>query len=661
MLPRATNTRSDRESVKGQIGGRTHEISRLIGRSLRACIDLKALGENTIVLDCDVLQADGGTRTAAITGAYVALADAVGWLADRKKLAGKPRRVSAPLGLGGQRRHHRRRAAARPLLRGGRHADTDMNVVCTGDGRLRRGAGHRRGRPSSTAPARRAARPRRRAGCAELRRCSRRRCARARLDEPAAAGHPQREEAASSCAASSTERSATGVELVGLDDVAAYPEVPETGADVRGERAAQGPRGGARRTGLPAVADDSGLAVDALNGMPGVLSRPLVRPARRRPGQPRAASWPARRRAGRAPRCGVRLRGGARAARRPRAGRRGRDARPADPRAARRGGFGYDPIFLADGQSGPTPSSAGREGRDQPPGQGLPRPRGDDSYPARRAREHARYGALGVCAGDDRRAAVRVGRMDLTWNRSPLILELSWGRIRVEGLGVGKDFKLFPGGGRLWDWSLSGTQHEPGILSGDMGRRPAQQRGHGRGARPRHGGAAAGARRHGRVPRDARHHRARRADPRGGAHLQRTGRDDHGRRPVPLDLLTARPQWMPCRQALARNAEAAWGEAGRRFVGNLPAQLDEVARTWQLTLGAPYPMSFHWVLPRSYRRGRRGGAQAGSSAGRPRPCPRDGDASALRRAGCRTGAGPRSPGPRCTAGGAGLARSRWPP
>ena len=79
MLPRATHTRSDRESVKGKLGGRTQEISRLIGRSLRAIIDNHALGENTIVLDCDVLQADGGTRTAAITGAYVALADAISW------------------------------------------------------------------------------------------------------------------------------------------------------------------------------------------------------------------------------------------------------------------------------------------------------------------------------------------------------------------------------------------------------------------------------------------------------------------------------------------------------------------------------------------------------------------------------------------------------
>lgn len=79
MLPRATHSRSDRESVKGKQGGRTHEISRLIGRSLRAIVDVKGLGENTIVIDCDVLQADGGTRTAAITGAYVALADAIAW------------------------------------------------------------------------------------------------------------------------------------------------------------------------------------------------------------------------------------------------------------------------------------------------------------------------------------------------------------------------------------------------------------------------------------------------------------------------------------------------------------------------------------------------------------------------------------------------------
>ncbi|MGJ7907280.1 ribonuclease PH [Actinopolyspora sp. H202] len=87
MLPSATNTRGVRESVKGKIGGRTHEISRLVGRSLRSCIDMSALGENTITLDCDVIQADGGTRTAAITGAYVALADSVTWLRAAKRLS----------------------------------------------------------------------------------------------------------------------------------------------------------------------------------------------------------------------------------------------------------------------------------------------------------------------------------------------------------------------------------------------------------------------------------------------------------------------------------------------------------------------------------------------------------------------------------------------
>lgn len=94
MLPRATNTRGDRESVRGKIGGRTHEISRLIGRSLRAVIDYKQLGENTVVLDCDVLQADGGTRTAAITGAYVALVDAVAWMQSNHLVRLKARPIT---------------------------------------------------------------------------------------------------------------------------------------------------------------------------------------------------------------------------------------------------------------------------------------------------------------------------------------------------------------------------------------------------------------------------------------------------------------------------------------------------------------------------------------------------------------------------------------
>jgi len=131
MLPRATNTRNDRESVKGRLGGRTQEISRLVGRALRACVDYKALGESTIQLDCDVLQADGGTRTAAITGAYVALADAIAWLRVNGKLPGEPlvRSVSA-ISVGIIDAEPRLDLAYEEDVRAG----TDMNVVVTGEG-----------------------------------------------------------------------------------------------------------------------------------------------------------------------------------------------------------------------------------------------------------------------------------------------------------------------------------------------------------------------------------------------------------------------------------------------------------------------------------------------------------------------------------------------
>ena len=133
MLPRATNDRSDRESVKGRIGGRTHEISRLIGRSLRAVVDTKALGENTVVLDCDVLQADGGTRTAAITGAYVALADAVEWAREKRFVGQRAQPLvdsvaAVSVGI----------VDGTPLLdlayTEDVRAETDMNVVATGRG-----------------------------------------------------------------------------------------------------------------------------------------------------------------------------------------------------------------------------------------------------------------------------------------------------------------------------------------------------------------------------------------------------------------------------------------------------------------------------------------------------------------------------------------------
>lgn len=131
MLPSATHTRTPRESVKGRIGGRTHEISRLVGRALRAAVDYKALGENTITVDCDVLQADGGTRTAAITGGYVALADAVAHLRQQGALSGDPLRDSvAAVSVGivdGEPRldlPYEEDAAA----------ETDMNVVMSGQG-----------------------------------------------------------------------------------------------------------------------------------------------------------------------------------------------------------------------------------------------------------------------------------------------------------------------------------------------------------------------------------------------------------------------------------------------------------------------------------------------------------------------------------------------
>ena len=131
MLPRATHTRSDREAAKGKQSGRTQEIQRLIGRSLRAVVDLKALGERTISLDCDVLQADGGTRTAAITGAWVAAHDAVSWLLGQGRIASSPLRdavAAVSVGI----------VEGTPLLdleyTEDAACDTDMNVVMTGSG-----------------------------------------------------------------------------------------------------------------------------------------------------------------------------------------------------------------------------------------------------------------------------------------------------------------------------------------------------------------------------------------------------------------------------------------------------------------------------------------------------------------------------------------------
>lgn len=146
MLPRSTNTRNDRESVKGKLGGRTQEISRLIGRSLRAVVDMGQLGENSILIDCDVLQADGGTRTAAITGAYVALADAITWARgaghvrpDAAVLRDSVAAVSVGIVDGEPRLDLHYDDDVR--------ADTDMNVVMTGDGRFVEVQGTAEGEP----------------------------------------------------------------------------------------------------------------------------------------------------------------------------------------------------------------------------------------------------------------------------------------------------------------------------------------------------------------------------------------------------------------------------------------------------------------------------------------------------------------------------------
>lgn len=144
MLPRATHTRSDRESVKGRLGGRTQEISRLIGRSLRSIVDMKQLGENTIVIDCDVLQADGGTRTAAITGGYVALVDALNWAKDRGHITSIPLTSSvAAVSVG--------IINGSPMLdlcyEEDVSAETDMNIVCTGDGEFVEVQGTAEGKP----------------------------------------------------------------------------------------------------------------------------------------------------------------------------------------------------------------------------------------------------------------------------------------------------------------------------------------------------------------------------------------------------------------------------------------------------------------------------------------------------------------------------------
>lgn len=133
MLPRATADRTDRESVRGKIGGRTHEISRLIGRCLRGVVDMKALGENQVQIDCDVLQADGGTRTASITGAYVALVDAMRWAEKHKRIRSAERVIKDSVSAVSVGVIDGTPMLDLPYLEDSK-AMTDMNVAMTGSG-----------------------------------------------------------------------------------------------------------------------------------------------------------------------------------------------------------------------------------------------------------------------------------------------------------------------------------------------------------------------------------------------------------------------------------------------------------------------------------------------------------------------------------------------
>ena len=268
MLPRATKERMRREASAGKQSGRTQEIQRLIGRSLRAIVDRAALGERQISVDCDVLQADGGTRTAAITGAWVALSDCVTYMMS----AGHDHRQPADRSRGRHLlRHRRRHPGSRPRLSGGLHGPHRRQFRHDRLGRYRRGAGHRRGRAVLARRADGAARP--------------------RPGRYRPAGGPAE---ADGLVTGTNLRTAIGERLVlathnkgklaefgtllsplGIQVVSAgamgLPEPEETGTTFAANAALKAEAATAA-TGLPALADDSGLTVEALGGDPGIYS-----------------------------------------------------------------------------------------------------------------------------------------------------------------------------------------------------------------------------------------------------------------------------------------------------------------------------------------------------------------------------------------------------
>ncbi len=272
MLPRATNTRGRREAADGKQSGRTQEIQRLVGRSLRSVADLSALGERTIKIDCDVLQADGGTRCASITGACVAVADAIAWCRERGLVAGNPlREFVAAVSVGV--------VDGTPVLdldyAEDSACDTDMNVVMTAGGALRRSAGHRGGRAvhargdGGADRARRTRNPRAHRGAEGGARC---------LTCASATAGPvllfPRLVLASSNAGKLREfhrlLAPLGIEVI-AQSALGIPEAEEPhGTFV--ENALAKARHASALAKLPALADDSGICVRALDGAPGVQS-----------------------------------------------------------------------------------------------------------------------------------------------------------------------------------------------------------------------------------------------------------------------------------------------------------------------------------------------------------------------------------------------------
>ncbi len=291
MLPRATAERSDRESAKGRIGGRTHEIQRLIGRSLRGVVDLNRLGERTITIDCDVLQADGGTRTASITGGYVALGAALITYGMDRLLVGKVAAVSVGIvnGLDFLDLDYSEDSTA----------EVDMNVVGTDAGTYMEIQGTAEGKAFDRAASNRML-DLADEGLARLFEAQAQVLATVRTVRPAA-GRPRL------LVATRSEhklrelrellRLPDGV-LVSLDDLGVEGEPVEDGETFETNAAIKA-RFGLRATGLPTLADDSGIEVDALGGAPGRPDAALRRRGRdRRRQQPQAARGPGRLAAG---------------------------------------------------------------------------------------------------------------------------------------------------------------------------------------------------------------------------------------------------------------------------------------------------------------------------------------------------------------------------